>query len=134
MIFNVDHYKERTLEDPALRGVLWAFFSFSSSSKAASAAAVARAEFKCFTRNQHKTISKCILYFFLNLSFSKSCLQEPPFQILFSLTRDTCTSQLNSKFYQLPLYLCLWQLPRTGRLMSCDISSFHHCSGSEMIK
>lgn len=71
-------------------------------------------------------------YIFLNLSFSKSCLQEPVLQILFSLTRDT--SQLNSKFYQLPLYLCLWQLPRTGRLMSCDISSFHHCSGSEMIK
>lgn len=62
--FNVDHNKEHTLEDPALRGVLWAFFSFSSSSKAASAAAVARAEFKCFTRNQHKTISNCILYFF----------------------------------------------------------------------
>lgn len=62
--FNVDHNKEHTLEDPALRGVLWAFFSFSSSSKAASAAAVARAEFKCFTRNQHKTISKCILHFF----------------------------------------------------------------------
>lgn len=71
-------------------------------------------------------------YIFLNLSFSKSCLQEHVLQILFSLTRDT--SQLNSKFYQLPLYLCLWQLPRTGRLMSCDISSFHHCSGSEMIK
>lgn len=72
-------------------------------------------------------------YIFFKFEFQQqSCLQEPLFQILFSLTRDS--SQLNIKFYQLPLYLCLWQLPRTGRLMSCDISSFHHCSGSEMIK
>lgn len=72
-------------------------------------------------------------YIFFKFEFQQqSCLQEPLFQILFSLTRDT--SQSKSKFYQLPLYLCLWQLPRTGRLMSCDISSFHHCSGSEMIK
>lgn len=72
-------------------------------------------------------------YIFFKFEFQQqSCLQEPLFQILFSLTRDS--SQLNSKFYQLSLYLCLWQLPRTGRLMSCDISSFHHCSGSEMIK
>lgn len=49
--FNEDPNKERTLDEPALRGVLWAFFSFSSSSKAASAAAVARIEFKSFTRN-----------------------------------------------------------------------------------